>query len=356
MAEWSKAPDLKSGKPHKGFVGSNPTPAAIFLATTRMVLYSRPMKHLTLVSLTFASLSVAACSFTSAPTEEVAQSSPAADDVTLGVSYQGIVSDAGISIYMQGSHRLTMPDDSFVLLQSDDIDLDAYLGKEVEIYGDARNSVEGDLTVVTVTDIVVLSEGSASSITSSEMSSLSSELTSSSLAASSIASSKAKSSVPRSSLAASSVRPAPVASSSSLDAHTSRTQAMAKANMAPANWTRMVCAPQAGFCFPIHKNWYYNSFGATTSYLWHVEVSSEPIESLGQGPLVVNLVAGASANSGGVDGQVLLKGDMIVGYKDWNGNHFEVVAPAALESAVRYLTSQITESPRSSAASAATSR
>ena len=36
MAEWSKAPDLKSGRPHKGLVGSNPTPSAIRLGASRL--------------------------------------------------------------------------------------------------------------------------------------------------------------------------------------------------------------------------------------------------------------------------------------------------------------------------------
>lgn len=326
------------------------------------------MKHLTLLTLSLAAVAAGCSPQTNTPTDETSSSSLSsemAQQVEYGVAFQGVVEEAGISIYMQGTHRLTMANGDFVLLESDDIDLDAYLGKEVEAYGDARPSVEGDGTILTVTDMTILSEpaSSASSVSSPASSTGAvSSSTASSLVASSkaapVAASVARSSAPRaSSVPASSVAkasPAPAASSVSKDAITTRAEAMAAANMAPANWTRMYCPAQRDFCFAIHKNWYYNSFGATPSYLWHVEVSNEPISTLGDGPLAVNLVAGLSADKGGVSGRTQSKGDYVVGYLDWkDGTHFEVTAPAVLQAAVVQITQSIMAAPSSSASSAA---
>ena len=79
---------------------------------------------------------------------------------------------------------------------------------------------------------------------------------------------------------------------------------MAKDDMSAANWSREYCTSHLSFCFPVHKNWWYKSFGATTSYLWHVEISSEEINALGEGPLVVNLVSGSLAGTGNSDGEI----------------------------------------------------
>lgn len=288
----------------------------------------------------------------------MAASSTTMDAVQYGVSYQGIVSDAGISIYMQGSHRLEIMGGTFVLLESDDVDLDAYVGKEVEVYGDARDSVEGDATVLTVTDITVLNDTTSSSVSSVAASSeASSVIAASSVPASSRAASVVRSVVANSSVA-SSISPVAAASTmpaSSMDAQMARAEAMAKTNLAPANWTRQYCPPQQDFCFPIHKNWYYNSFGTTTSYVWHVELNNEAIEKLGDGLISVNLVTGTATSKGGADGQIETRGEFIIGYRDWHdGNHFEIVAPAVLNDAVRYIMEHITEAPASSASSAVT--
>lgn len=116
---------------------------------------------------------------------------------------------------------------------------------------------------------------------------------------------------------------------------------MAKAKTDAANFTQVFCSRHAGFCVPIHKSWYYNSFGATSSYLWHVEVSSEEVAELGDGPLVINLATG-SLDASIADGSVVTQGDFVIGYRQWtNGRHFEVSAPAALRSAVAYITENI---------------
>ncbi len=111
----------------------------------------------------------------------------------------------------------------------------------------------------------------------------------------------------------------------------------------PAEWTQQYCSSHLAFCFPVHKNWWFTSFGATTSYLWHVEISSEEIKGLGDGPLVVNLVSGDIASTGASDGSTRTQGDFVVGYKAWNDkSHFEVSGPINLQSAVSYIATHIT--------------
>jgi hypothetical protein len=96
-----------------------------------------------------------------------------------------------------------------------------------------------------------------------------------------------------------------------------------------------------GFCIPVHRNWYYYSFGATSSYLWHVEVSAQEINNLGDGPLLINLVSGELPSSA-FDGSVATQGDSVIGYRAWtNGRHFQIIAPAALQSAVQYMTNNL---------------
>ncbi|MFA7681711.1 MAG: hypothetical protein WCX61_01640, partial [Candidatus Peribacteraceae bacterium] len=61
---------------------------------------------------------------------------------TKNVTYQGVVQASGISIYQQGTHRLMMPDGRFILLESTDVDLNGYVGEEVEVTGALRPTVE----------------------------------------------------------------------------------------------------------------------------------------------------------------------------------------------------------------------
>ena len=72
---------------------------------------------------------------------------------------------------------------------------------------------------------------------------------------------------------------------------------MAKDDLATGQWTQQYCTSHIGFCIPVHRNWWFKSFGTTTSYLWHVEVSPEELQGLGDGPLVINLAAGSIPDS-----------------------------------------------------------
>lgn len=112
--------------------------------------------------------------------------------------------------------------------------------------------------------------------------------------------------------------------------------------MSAGSWTQQYCSSHIEFCMPVHKLWYYKSFGATTSFLWHVELSAKEINALGDGPIVINLVSGTAAAKQATDGQVRTQGDIVMGFKNWGSNeHFEVSAPAGFDAAVRYIIENI---------------
>lgn len=118
---------------------------------------------------------------------------------------------------------------------------------------------------------------------------------------------------------------------------------MASQDYSAALWTQKYCTTHIAFCIPAHKNWYYKSFGATTSNLWHVEFAMESIESIGTGPIVLNLVDSTVEAAGATDGAVQTKGSEVIGFVAWNdGTHFEIIADSSLSAAVSYMTSHIT--------------
>lgn len=121
---------------------------------------------------------------------------------------------------------------------------------------------------------------------------------------------------------------------------------MAKANMDASQWTQRYCTSHIGFCFSVHKNWWFNSFGATTSSLWHVEVSNQAIVNLGEGPLVVTLESGAQ---GGTEPTFGTRDTQFFASVPWNAtSHFEVRAPAVLQTAVEFVAQSITKLEASS--------
>lgn len=260
-----------------------------------------------------------------------------------------------MSIYMQGSHRLALNDGRFVLLESNDLDLNLYADKHVAVLGAVRPTVEGDAMIMRVEQITLLDteESSSSESSSSEISNVNSSTESSeamssnvsSIVVSSAAKSSAKPVVSSAAISSAQASSAPVASSAAAmtDNHLeAATATMAKAGTDDAQWTQRYCSTHIGFCFPVHKNWWFKSFGTTTSYLWHVEISTQDITELGGGPLVVNLMAGSLASAGAADGEVRTQGEFVVGYKAWNDtSHFEVSAPKSLEASVRYIVDHI---------------
>ena len=255
---------------------------------------------------------------------------------TANVTYTGTVREAGISVYQEGTHRLILSDGRFILLESDEVDLNGYVGEQAEVFGTVRPTVEEGGVIMRVERITLADGTEISSASASEAAS----------AASSVA--RSSESTP---VTASSVRPASSLTTASQAASSAavpagRVEAMAQADLSAGQWTQQYCSTHIGFCFPVHRNWWYQSFGTTTSNLWHVEISSEEITSLGQGPLVVRLVSGALQ---GGDGAVNVSGGVATGQRAWTDDrHFEVAGDARLETAIRYITSSIEASEEES--------
>jgi len=306
-------------------------------------------------ALTFAVCSVlvlGACSFGTAPTDTGSDSSSSsAQSEMRDVSYTGVIGELGVSIYMQGTHKLTLEDGRFIILESNTLDLNNYMDRTVRVTGDARSTVEEGGIIVRVSSVATL-QGVTSSVssvsTSSGSSSMSSSVVSSvssSIATNSSSKAAVASSI-RSSVAASSVAAvSSAAASSETNALDAKTQVMAKANLSAANWTQKYCSNQIGFCVPVHRNWWFKSFGATSSFLAHVEISPEELEKLGDGPLAINVVAGSITSAGVSDGQVSAQGSDTIGYRSWsNDRHIEIRGPSALAEAVRYMTQNLAAS------------
>lgn len=117
---------------------------------------------------------------------------------------------------------------------------------------------------------------------------------------------------------------------------------MAEEEFTLEQWTQEYCSTHVGFCVPIHRNWWFKSFGATASSLWHVEVSDTPVENLGDGVLLVNLVQGDLALSGATDREVRMHGNFAVGYRGFSEKrHFEISAPIELKEAVQHMTEHL---------------
>lgn len=267
---------------------------------------------------------------------------------TKNVTYRGIVQPSGISIYMQGTHRLALSDGRFILLESENIDLNGYVGEEVDISGAIRPTVEagGQIMRVEEAELIIKEESSSSPLSENEASEDNVETTGQEEAVKTFSSSSPTMQKPFSS---SSIAPKPSSasssssSSSSEEAQTSSTSpemeaviaAMAKEDFTAENWTQEYCSGHIGFCFPVHRNWWYKSFGATTNFLWHLEVSNAPVLNLGDGPIVINLVRGPLP---GADLSVNVEGNTALGLHQWTANqHFEISADKRLQAAITYI-------------------
>lgn len=107
-------------------------------------------------------------------------------------------------------------------------------------------------------------------------------------------------------------------------------------------WTQEYCSTHVGFCVPVHKNWYFKSFGATASLLWHVEMGASEVADFGDGPLEVDLKMAALETLGVSDGDVRTIGGKVIGYRSWSDNrHFEISAVAELKDPVMYVTENL---------------
>lgn len=271
---------------------------------------------------------------------------------TQNVTYQGTLEPAGVTIYMEGTHKLMLDGGRFIMLESNTVNLDQFDGKTVQVLGAVRPTQEAGGIIMNVQTLTDLTPKSSSESSSSEsMSSLSSQSqeSASSLSArsaaaivsSSVSSAAAEKSsalsIPQSSSAA--------AASSAYQASTQLSDeaaTMAKDDMSAQNWTQQYCSGTAGFCVPIHKNWYYRGFGATATTLWHVEVGPTDVNNIGDGPLIVNMMSGTLSDAGASDGQVKVTGGSVIGYRSWSENrHIEISAPADLQAAVSFMTANL---------------
>lgn len=280
------------------------------------------------------------------------QQSSSAEPVreTQNVTYTGEVQPAGISIYQQGSHRLVLPGGKFILLEAETLDLNGYVGERVQVYGALRPTVEAGGMIMRVETIELMDEASesssdessAESTASSENSSVDSEVTSSDAATtSSQSTSQANTSDDVMSSSSEASSESSEATSEPSEAFTQNLEVMARQDYSATNWTQQYCSSHVGFCVPVHRNFWFKSFGATESHLWHVEFSAEPVESLGDGPIVLELRAGSMTEA---DGTVDVTDTKAMAYKEWTfGRHFVIHADPQLETAVRYMMENITE-------------
>lgn len=309
------------------------------------------MKRFTIASLSLVALALAACSFgatTDTDTQSDASSSSvfSVSSAPVAMTYDGVLRAAQSPIDA-APYKLTLANGSVVWLRSDKENLESYIGYRVQATGTVEVSAynEAVMNVTALMSFELVDGSSSSSEESSTMSgsSLSSSSMTSSVssAPSSVQVSSASSKKSSSSKAASSVASS---SAASVSAYAPEMQAriakMAKAKGDDA-WSQQYCSSHIGACFPVRGDYWYHSFGATSTALWHVELNSEEIVNLGDGPISVNLLTGTVNESN--DGLVADVGDgTVVGYKSWTNNrHFEVRAPAELKSAVERIVANI---------------
>lgn len=250
---------------------------------------------------------------------------------------------------MEGTHRLILPDGGFLLLESTDQNLDAHIGEQVEVAGIVRETVEGAGEIMTVTDVYVMAdpdpdvdvavdvEDAGASVSPPSSSSPSSpEASESSSPPPTPPPPAASSSAQRISPPPPPPPPAPTVTPD-MEA---KIKKMSKPKPEGA-WTQQYCTSHIGVCFPLRSDYWYHSFGTTTSTLWHVEVGAEEITNLGDGPIAVNLVAGR-LDASIADQSVVESGDFVFGYRAWTENrHFEISGPAGLRGAIEYITTHI---------------
>jgi len=317
------------------------------------------MKNLSIPSAILCSLALASCWRGGTLTEPVVDSGsvelPTESEVdqtpSIEVTREGVLEKLGVSIYMEGTHRLLLDAGTTTLLRSQVVNLDDYLNQRVEVTGIERPTVEGDASIINVSFVrsisgapEVLDESSSSSETVAEAASSSSVKAVLPAPTAPVRSAASSSKAAASSAAFSSAAASSVPSDDQVDDPAPNNATVAEMSKTPVDastWTQRYCTSHIGFCVPLHKSWWFKSFGATTSYVWHVEVSSREIENLGDGPLLINLVSGSL--EGGKDSTLSVEGDYVVGYRSWtDGRHFEISAPGALRSAVDYITRNLT--------------
>jgi len=270
---------------------------------------------------------------------------------TKNVIYQGVVKPAGISIYQQGSHRLLLEDGRFILLESDNVDLNGYVGEHVEIVGSIRPTVEEGGMIMRVESAKLIIEESPSSAEATE--GREDDLDESDdeevvdifedLAPDEDDEVEDEEEPTPEEIAEEITEEVNAPDEPPVTEELSkRIQKMANERFEADQWTQEYCTAHIGFCVPVHRNWWFKSFGTTTSFLWHVELSSEEVGDLYSGPVHVNLVSGSIASKKVTDGQIRKIGPKVIGYRKWSDSrHFEISAPNVLKPAVEFITANL---------------
>lgn len=347
------------------------------------------MKNRTLLLLASSLIALSACTPDDGANGETnASASSVSSDSgmqeTKNVLYRGTVEKQGVSIFMEGTHRLRLEDGRFILMESETVDLNPYIGQKVEVFGAVRPTTENGGLIMRVERVTSLEASSSSSSVVSDTvfcggiaafpcpegmqciddpddscdpqnggadcggicvaasSSSVAQSSETSVAPSSVSQASMPASVSSISSISSIASISSVASTSSVASDwqasadlTAKAAVMAKDKMDAGFWTQTYCSSHIGYCIPVHKNWWFFSFGATASTFWHVEIGPSEINNLGEGPLTVDLVSGDAS----ADGSVTVSGDTVTGIRSWTGGrHFEIRGPANLEAAVRYIT------------------
>lgn len=315
------------------------------------------MKNLSVLALS--TLLFTACSVVeieqveSEPTNE-----PAPVRETNNVTYTGVVQPAGISVYQQGSHRLVLDGGKFILLESDSLDLNGYVAEEVQIYGALRPTVEAGGMIMRVDRIELLVEEEDPEEEEEEDNAEEEEHDESD-------EEELEDNDEDNEEEVGQVGDVGEGNEEENDEEelednneeeveeeeeenqevSAEMQAlialMARQDYDASKWTQNYCTSHVGFCVPVHKNFWYKSFGATGNTLWYVELSGEPIEKLRDGPITLELLAGSKAE---FDGDIQEVNGTVVAYKEWTfGRHFKLSADASLRTAVEYMLLHITD-------------
>ncbi len=113
-------------------------------------------------------IALSACSFGGTPSDQnssVSSEAVSSSDVqeTRNVSYQGTVEKQGVSIFMEGTHRLRLADGRFILMESEVVDLGTYIGQKAEVFGAVRPTVEQGGLIMRVERVTSLEVSSSSS-------------------------------------------------------------------------------------------------------------------------------------------------------------------------------------------------
>lgn len=319
----------------------------------------------TLSLLAISSLALSACGLVEVEYDEPPKDSAAEiiEDVpvreTKNVTYTGVVAPAGISVYNQGTHRLILPGGKFVLLETDDIDLNGYVDEDVQIFGALRPTVEAGGMIMRVERIELMQKENETEEGEDEPTE--EELPVNPEDSDDVPMEKPEEEPGEEQSADPDQEPQDlpepteepaeeeVSENEEIEEEVAEPSAeylelievMSRQDYAAANWTQQYCTSHISFCAPVHRNWWFKSFGATSSTLWHVELSPEPIESLGQGPLVIELIAGSNTDA---DGTIDVSNGKAVGYKEWTfGRHFRISGDESLKDAILYITQNITD-------------